>query len=401
MRPTPPRHLVALLAGFTSLVVLTTDVYLPVLPRLGRDLHTSNAAAAATVSAVLVGIAVGQIVIGPLSDAVGRRRPLLLGAFGYAAMHVLAAVAPNIVTLLVVRALTGLATAACIVAARAVVADVYPGAAAARAFATLSAVTAIVPVLAPAAGGLLSHVMSWRGMFLLLAVASVVVGVAGWRLLPESLPPERRLSPRFGAVVRDLGTVVRRRRFLAYVVGMASAGGILFAYIGASSFVLENVFGLSPQAFSLAFAANSVGLFAVTWTARHLVGRAGAERLLLAGQLGAIVGAGVLALGVARSSVAVVLVGLFCAVASLGLVMPMATTLGMAQAAGYAGSGSGVIGISQFIVGAAASPLAGLGGSAWSMVAVVATSAVAGLVLRRLLTGGSAVPSPDAVRSTG
>src|SRR5207342_3067526 len=132
----------ALLASFTSLVILTTDVYLPVLPQLGHDLGTSNAAAAASVSAVLVGIAVGQIVIGPLSDAVGRRRPLLVGAFAYAALHVLAALAPSIVALLVVRAFTGLATAACIVVARAVVADVYPGSSSARAFATLSAVTA-------------------------------------------------------------------------------------------------------------------------------------------------------------------------------------------------------------------------------------------------------------------
>jgi MFS transporter, DHA1 family, multidrug resistance protein len=383
----PPRHLVALLAGFTSLVVLTTDVYLPVLPRLGRDLHASNAAAAATVSAVLIGIAVGQIVIGPLSDAVGRRIPMLAGAFGYAVLHVLAALAPNIATLLVLRALTGLATAACIVVARAVVADVYPGTSAARAFATLSAVTAIVPVLAPAAGGLLSHVMSWRGMFLLLAAAATVVGVIGWRGLPETRPAEQRGPARFGPVLRDLGALLRRRHFLGYVAAMAAVGGILFGYIGASSFVLEDIYALSPQQFSLVFAANSVGLFVVTWVARHLVARAGPRRLLLTGQLGSISGAGVLALGVAGVGLAAVLAGLFVSVASLGLVMPMATSLGMAEAAGWGGAASGVIGICQFTVGAVASPLAGLGDTAWSLVIVMAVSALAGLGLRLVLLG--------------
>ncbi len=280
-------------------------------------------------------------------------------------------------------------------------ADVYPGSTAARAFATLSAVTAIVPVLAPTAGGLLAHVMSWRGMFLVLAGAAVAGGPRG--LAAAAREPASRAAGAHRISARSSATSAP-----SCAAGGSSPtssawprrGGILFAYIGASSFVLENVFGLSPQAFSLVFAGNSVGLFAVTWLARHLVGRVGAERLLLAGQLSAIAGAGVLALGVARSSVVVVVIGLFAAVASLGLVMPMSTSLGMAQAAGYAGSGSGVIGISQFTAGAIASPLAGLGGSAWSLVVVVAVSAVGGLVLRRTLSGASTpLPVDNRLRS--
>ena len=145
----PPRHIVPLLAAFASLVILTTDVYLPVLPRVSADLHTSDAAASATVSCVLVGIAVGQVVIGPLSDAVGRRAPLLLGSAAYALLHVLSALSTSIVMLLAVRVLAGFATAACIVVGRAVVVDLFPGAGTTRAFAVLGAVTSIVPVLAP------------------------------------------------------------------------------------------------------------------------------------------------------------------------------------------------------------------------------------------------------------
>jgi DHA1 family bicyclomycin/chloramphenicol resistance-like MFS transporter len=380
-----PRHLVALLACFTSLVVLTTDVYLPVLPQLGHDLGTSNPAAAATLSAALVGIAVGQILVGPLSDAVGRRRPLLLGVLAYSATHLLSAFAPNVTTLLVVRVLAGLATAACIVVARAVVADVYPGPAATRAFATLGAVTAVVPIVAPVLGGLLAQVMSWRGMFVVLAVLAALLAVIGWRLMPETLPASRRTEARLGAVAQSLGSVLRLRRFLAYVACVAGVGGILFAYIGTSSFVLENVFGLSPQAFSLVFALNSVGIFGVSWLTRHLVPRSGPRRLLTVGQLTAIAGAAVLTLGVARTSLPVVMLGLFLAVASFGFVMPTATSLGMTEAPGRAGSAAGVMGINQFTAGAIASPLAGIGGSPWSLVAVMAVSAVAGLVLRIVL----------------
>jgi MFS transporter, DHA1 family, multidrug resistance protein len=384
-RAAPPRHLLLLLASLSSLVVFTTDIYLPVLPQLGADLGTSDAAAAATLSATLLGIALAQIVIGPLSDAVGRRAPVLVGLVAYAVMHVLCAAAPSIGVLLGARFLSGVATAAVIVVSRAVVADAYPGAQAARAFATLGAVFGIVPVLAPLAGGVLAHVMSWRGMFLLLAGLAVVLLAVTWRALPETLPVDHRTPPHLRAVLTDLGEVFVHRRFLAYVAVMSAVGGLLFAYIGASSFVLQDQFGLSPQAYSYVFAVNSIGLFALSVTTRQVVVRVGAPRLLTVGQIGTLLGAAALVVGVARSALPAVLLGLFVAVASLGLVMPNGTALGMREAEGRAGAASGVLGICQFTVGAIASPLAGLGGSPWSMVVVILVSAVAGVVLRVLL----------------
>ncbi len=384
-RAAPPRHLLLLLASLSSLVVLTTGIYLPVLPQLGADLGTSDAAAAATLSATLLGIALAQIAIGPLSDAVGRRRPILLGLMAYAVMHVLCAAAPTIGALLALRFLSGIATAAVIVVSRAVVADAYPGAQAARAYATLGAVFGIVPVVAPLAGGLLAHVMSWRGMFLVLAVLAALLLAITWRSLPETLPVGRRTPPHLGAVLKGLGEMFVHRRFLAYVAVMSAVGGLLFAYIGASSFVLQDQFGLSPQAFSYVFAVNSIGLFALSVTTRQAVARVGAPRLLTLGQIGTVLGSVALLVGVARGSLPTVLVGLFVAVASLGLVMPNGTALGMREAEGRAGAASGVLGICQFTVGSLASPLAGLGGSPWSLVVVMLVSAVSGVVLRFLL----------------
>lgn len=380
-----PRHLVLLLASLSSLVVLTTDIYLPVLPQLGADLGSSDAAAAATLSATLIGIAVAQIVIGPISDAVGRRLPILVGLVAYAVMHVLCALAPSIGVLLVLRFLSGLATAAVIVVSRAVVADAYPGPQAARAYATLGAVFGIVPVVAPLAGGVLAHVMSWRGMFVVLAVIALLMLVLTVRALPETLPPDRRTPPHLGAVVRDLGEVLVHRRFLAYVAVMSTVGGLLFGYIGASSFVLQGAFGFSPQAYSVVFAVNSIGIFVLSVASRQLVVRVGAPRLLTIGQVGMVVGAVALATGLAASSLPGVLLGLFVAVSSLGLVMPNATALGMHETQGRAGAASGVLGICQFAVGAIASPLAGAGGSPWSMAVVIGVSAVAGVLLRVLL----------------
>lgn len=381
-----PRYLVVVLAAFTALVVLTTDVYLPVLPRVASDLSTTHALAAATLSTLLLGVAVGQIVAGPLSDAVGRRVPILLGGLGYAVVHVLCALAPSIAVLLILRFFAGVATAACIAVARAVVADAYPLDSATRAFATLSAVTAIVPVVAPVTGGLLALIMSWRGMFLVLAGVALVLTAVGWRVLPETLPVERRTPPRLGAVVHDLLSVVRARSFMAYVAVLSAFGGlVLFGYIGASTFVLQGRFGLSPQQYSAVFAANSIGIFVASNTTRHLVARVGPARLLAVGQAVSVVGVAVIAVGVAIGTLILVLAGLFFTISCVGLVMPPATALGMAESGGRAGSASGVFGICQFAAGAVAAPLAGAGGSPWSFVALLAVGVVTGPILLRVL----------------
>ena len=383
----PARHVVPLLAAFASLVVLTTDVYLPVLPRVSADLATSDAAASATVSCVLVGIAVGQVVIGPLSDAVGRRAPLLLGASAYAVLHVLSALSSSIVVLLGVRVLAGFATAACIVVGRAVVVDLFPGEGTTRAFAVLGAVTSIVPVLAPVIGSLLALVMGWRGMFLVLAGLAVVLVAIGWRALPESLPAQRRTPPRLGSVLRELGSVVRLRTFVAYAAAIGAVGVVLFGYIGASSFVLQGAFDLSPQQYGLVFALNSVGIFLASNLAARLSGRVPAPRLLASGQAVSVVGVAVLAVGVGLHVLVLVCAGLFLAVSCIGLVMPSAMSLGMRAAGGRAGAAAGVFGIVQFACGAVASPLAGSGGSAWSLVVVLGSGALAGPVLLHLLLG--------------
>jgi DHA1 family bicyclomycin/chloramphenicol resistance-like MFS transporter len=380
-------HLVLLVGLFTALAPINTDLYLPLMPQLASELGTTQAAAQATVSAVLLGLAAGQLVIGPLSDAWGRRGAALAGAAGFVACNLASAVAPSIGSLLVIRFLAGLACAACVVVVRAVVTDVYAGGDAARAYATLSAIVTVVPAVAPVFGGLLALVMGWRGIFVVMAGLGVVVLVAGWRSLEESLPLESRREPHLGRVLADLGGLLRLRRFVAYVACLSAAGGVLFAYIGASSFVMQGTFRLTPTVYGFVFALNAFGIFAMANLSRRLVGRTGPHRLLVVGQASSLVGTLVLAVGVWRSALPLVLVGLFVAVGSVGLVVGNSMALGMRQAPDRAGSASGLMGISQFAFGAVTAAVAGIGASPWSMVAAMLVCALLGPALRLVMLG--------------
>jgi DHA1 family bicyclomycin/chloramphenicol resistance-like MFS transporter len=248
------------------------------------------------------------------------------------------------------------------------------------------------------AGSLLALVMGWRGMFVVLAVLAVLLTALGWRALPESLPPDRRTPPHLGAVLRELGAVLRLRTFLAYAAAIGAVGIVLFGYIGASSFALQGSFGLSPQQYGLVFALNSVGIFLGSNLAARLSGRVDAGRLLVVGQSGLLVGVAVLSVGVAVHLLLLVCAGLFLTISSIGLVMPSSMSLGMQAAGGRAGSAAGVFGIVQFACGAAASPLAGSGGSPWSLVVVLAVGAVSGPVLLHLLRRTTPVRAAEGVQ---
>jgi len=378
-------HLMLLIGAFTALAPINTDLYLPLMPQMAHELGTTQAAAQATVSAVLLGLALGQIVVGPLSDAWGRRGPALVGAAAFVIGNLASAVAPSIGSLLVIRFLAGLACAACVVVVRAVVTDVFDRPNAARAYATLSAIVTVVPAIAPVFGGLLALVMGWRWIFVVMAGLGLAVLAAGWRSLEETLPAQRRREPHLGRVLADLGGLLGLRHFVAYVFCLAAAGGVLFAYIGASSFVLQGTFGLSPTAYGFVFAANAFGIFAMANVSRRLVGKTGPRRLLVVGQASSFIGTLVLAGGMWRSSLPVVLLGLFVAVGSVGLVVGNSMALGMRQAPERAGSASGLMGIAQFAFGAVMAAAAGLGASPWSMVAAMVVCATLGPLLRAAL----------------
>ncbi|HEY0188287.1 MAG TPA: multidrug effflux MFS transporter [Cellulomonas sp.] len=377
------------LAALTAITPLATDMYLPAFPQLAVDLGTSASAVQLTLTAFMVGLALGQLVIGPLSDQRGRRGLLLTGTAVCALAGVACALAPSIGVLIAARFVQGFAGAAGIVIARAVVADRASGAAAARLFGVMMSIQGIAPILAPLLGGVLVTAVGWRGVFGILAALTAVMLIGAVARVPETLPVERRTSG-LAAFGRDARAVLTNRRYLGYTLTLVLAFAAMFAYISASPFVLQNVLGLSVGWYSVAFAANALGLGAVSALGVRLVTRFAPRRLLAVGLgallvLTALLLLDVLVLDLPRWPT---LVLMFATVSSLGLVFGNATTLATDEVARAAGTGSAIMGALQFGVAALVSPLVGLGGEqdAVPMVVTMFAAVVLACVTMTALT---------------
>jgi DHA1 family bicyclomycin/chloramphenicol resistance-like MFS transporter len=396
-------RLVLLLGSLSAFGPLSMDMYLPGLPSMARDLSAPAWAAQLTITASMIGLAGGQLIAGPISDALGRRRPLLAGLAAYMATSLLCAVAPNIWLLLGFRVIQGAAGAAGIVIARAIVRDLHTGAAAARFFALLMLVNGLAPILAPLVGGELLHVTDWRGIFVVLAAIGALLLVAAWAMLAETLAPDARRGGGLPATLRVFGGLVGDREFMGYALGMGLAFGAMAAYIAGSPFVLQDIYGASPQLFSVVFALNAGGIIAASQVGRALVDRVGPRALLNAGaSMNALGSLGVLTSVVADVGLVMLLPSFFVVVASIGLVFPNATALALADHPRTAGSASALLGLSQFATGAVAAPLAGVGGShtALPMAVVMATLSLTGLACLFGLAGRRRRPAVAAGAST-
>lgn len=391
------------LGALTASAPLSLDTYLPALPALTADLGATTSQAQLSLTSCLVGLAVGQLVAGPLSDVLGRRRPLIVGATGFAAVSLACALAPNTVVLVVLRLAQGLLGAVGIVLARAVVRDTASGPAAARGFATLMLVSGVAPIVAPVLGGQLLRVTSWRGVFVALAGFGALVLVAVLLLVPESLPAGRRRPGGWAETTASFRVLLTDRRVLACVAAAGLAFSAMFAYISGSTYVLQGVYGLSPQGFSGVFAINSVGIVTSAQVAGRSIGagRLRAPRVLATGLVVATTGS-VLLVGVALAGVGLVgvVAGLFVTVCGVGLALPSATTLAMADHPDHAGAASALLGTAQFLVGAVAAPLVGvLGtGSALPMAGVMAVGTALALTAYTVLwrSAGARLPSRSA-----
>jgi DHA1 family bicyclomycin/chloramphenicol resistance-like MFS transporter len=386
--PSLPSHgrLVVILGVLSAFGPLSMDLYLPGLPDMARDLSAPAWAAQLTITMSMLGLAGGQVLAGPLSDALGRRRPLMAGLAAYAASSVLCAASPNIGALLGFRLVQGAAGAAGIVLARAIVRDLHSGVAAARFFALLMLVNGLAPVIAPVVGGQLLHVTDWRGIFIVLAAIGALLLLSSWWMLGETLAEEDRHGGGLAPTARVFGGLLRDRVFMGYTLAAGMTFAAMATYISGSPFVLQDIHGLSPQLFSVVFAVNAAGLTVVSQLGRAVVARYGPWRLLMAGVwMGALGGVGTLVAVVADLGLAGLLPSLFVMVSSVGLVLPNGAALAMADHPRTAGSASALVGVTQFATGALAVPLAGVAGSDTALpmgivIAALSTGAVVCLV---------------------
>jgi MFS transporter, DHA1 family, multidrug resistance protein len=377
-------RLVVILGALSAFGPLSIDMYLPSLPSLNRDLQASASTAQLTLSTCLLGLALGQVIAGPLSDSLGRRRPLLVGLVAYIVASLLCAVAPSVSLLIVMRLVQGAAGAAGIVIARATVRDLYSGIAVVRFFSVLTLVSGIAPIAAPIVGGLILQVASWRGVFLMLAILVSLMLLVVLTGLPETLPLQRRQRGELLTTLRIFRRLLADRLFVGYALSCGLSFAAMFAYISGSPFVIQNIYGLSPQAFSLIFGTNALGIAVVGQINGRLVGHVSPQKLLAGALTAVAVGGTALLLAVlGQSGLAGILPALFVVVASQGMVLPNATALALADYPSMAGSASALLGVLQFSIGAAVAPLVGAGGTvtALPMAMVIAALGICALTM--------------------
>ncbi len=363
--PAPSRRRVVLVLGaLIALGPATIDMYLPALPTIGDDLSATPAQVQLTLTGTLVGLGLGQLVLGPVSDAVGRRLPVLVGTAVHVLASLLCMVAPNVAVLGGLRLVQGLSAAAAAVVATAVVRDLYSGNAAAVVLSRLMLVLGAAPVLAPTVGGELLRLTDWRGVFGALAVLGALMLLMAARALPETLPPSRRRTGGVVGTARAYRGLLRDRSYVGLVLVAGTAMAALFAYVSGSAFVLQEQYGLSEQQFGLVFGAGAVFLIAATQLNVRLLDRTGPAQVMTGGLvLGVLASAALLAIAEADGGLVLLLAALWTVLASVGLVMPNAPALALSRHAEAAGTAAALLGAVQFGVGAVAAPIVGLLGT--------------------------------------
>jgi len=375
------RHIL-LLGLMAALPAFSTDMYLPSLPDVARDLHTSATAAQLTMTAMMIGGAVGQLVIGPVSDRFGRRKPVLVGVALHVLTSVMCAIGPSIGMLIGLRAAQGFFNASATVVAMAVIRDRFVGADAAKLMSRLMLVIGASPLFAPSIGGLIAGAWGWRAVFWALALFGVALWLVVAFYLPETLPDERRRRGGLRTAANGYWRLLRDRHFvgLALLPGLASA--VLMSYVVSSPFVLRDGYGLTETQFALIFAVNGIGLVGGAQVNAALVHRVKPLHILRVSQSLMVLMCGVLlVLGItAWGGLPALLVALFLTLSLVNLIAPNANALALSRHGEVAGTAAAVSGASQAIIGGSATPLSGLlGGTTVAMAGVMGTAAVLGL----------------------
>ncbi|WP_460524749.1 Bcr/CflA family multidrug efflux MFS transporter [Flindersiella endophytica] len=389
-RPTPKiAPLVLLLGTITAIGPMSIDLYLPAFPTLTRELSTSESMVQLTLTACLVGLAVGQILVGPLSDAIGRRKPLLVGMSLYSVASLVCAFAPTIEALTFGRFLQGLAGSAGAVLSQALLRDLVEGPMVARVMSRLILVIGVAPVLAPTLGGQLLTLTGWRGLFWVLTAFGVVLTMVVTFFVRETLPVERRVRGGLRATVGTYRRILADKVFLAYAAISTLGFVMIFGYVSGSPFAYQEVHGVSPQTFGLLFGLNAVGMVITSQLNAWLVLRISPQTILTrAVPMSALAALSLLfTTSTGLFGLAGLAAPLFVLMSSIGLVLSNSGASALNQHPESAGSAAAFVGMSQFVIGAFAGPLIGIAGTgtAVPMAAVITFGALGMLTIALLL----------------
>ena len=369
--------LVLLLGVLSAFGPFVVDLYLPSLPQLASFFETSASMTQLTLTTAMIGLAVGQLLLGPLSDKVGRKKPLIISLVIYIISTVLIVFSSNIETMIVLRVIQGLSSAGSVVISRAVATDLYRGREMTRFFGLLMTINGIAPIISPILGSLLLKYISWKGVFVFLALIGVIVLFFCFRL-KESLNVENRLQGSIFSTFSTFAVIIKNRLFMSYVGIESFLLGAMFAYIAASPFILQSFYGLSAFIFSLCFGANGAALV----IGSNVGGKMPDGKALAIGVLGFVV--------TALYTIAVLLIqphwlfveiGFFAMLLLMGITFPAISSLAMESERQYAGSASALLGFAPFFLGGVVSPLVGIGNIFYSTALVILACGVLGLAI--------------------
>ncbi len=382
-------RMIVVLGALVALGPLTLDLYLPALPRITDELVVSSSITQLTLTATLAGLAFGQLIVGPLSDSLGRRKPLIAGIVLHMLASVVCLVAPNIAVLGVGRVLQGIGASAAMVVAIAVVGDLFDDSAAATVLSRLMLVLGVAPVVAPSLGAAVLLHASWHWVFGVLVVLAGCLLVVAVVALPETLPPSQRRPLRVGAVGSTYLGLLRDARFVILVLVGALAMSGVFAYIAGASFVLQGRYGLDQQAFAIVFGAGAISFITAAQFNVVLLKRFSPQNIVGCALAGAVI-AGAAFVGLALAHVGGLpgfLLPVWSILAAMGLVIPNAPALALSRHHEAAGTAAALLGAAQSGIGAAVAPVVGVLGNNELALALVMTTGVV-VALLALVTVG-------------
>ena len=369
--------LVLLLGVLSAFGPFVVDLYLPSLPQLASFFETSASMTQLTLTTAMIGLAVGQLLLGPLSDKFGRKIPLIISLVIYIISTILIVYAPNIEAMIVLRVIQGLSSAGSVVISRAIATDLYRGREMTRFFGLLMTINGIAPIISPILGSLLLEYISWKGVFVFLALIGVIVLLFCFRL-KESLSIENRLQGSIFATFSTFGVIIKNRLFMSYVGIESFLLGAMFAYIAASPFILQSFYGLSAFIFSLCFGANGAALV----IGANIGGKLPNRQALAIGVLAFVVAAlYTIAVLIIQPHWLFVEIGFFAMLLLMGITFPAISTLAMESERQYAGSASALLGFAPFFLGGIVSPLVGIGNIFYSTALVILACGVLGLAI--------------------
>ncbi|WP_025688319.1 multidrug effflux MFS transporter [Paenibacillus zanthoxyli] len=356
-------RLVLLLGAFSALGPLTIDMYLPSFPEIAADFGTRASLVQLSLTACLIGLGLGQIIMGPLSDVHGRRRPIIISLIIYLIASFICAVSPNIFYFIAARFIQGFAASAGIVISRAIIRDVYSGPELTKFFSLLMLVNNIFPLIAPVAGGSVIAFTTWVGVFVVLGTVGLVLVILATLNLKETLPAQNRISGNFSELIIGIRSLLKDRQFTGYALAQGIMIGGVFAYVSGTPFIYQNIYGASPQLFAILFGSNGISLILgsqVVGRFSHVISE---RRFLCFGLL--LSGASSLAALIVillNGPLLALVIPLFFFVASIGTTSTASFSLAMESQSQRAGSASALLGLLPFLLGACTSPLVGIAG---------------------------------------